>query len=557
MSNNLKLLQENVDKILTILSNEINIEGTILPPLDLDGFDFPTLNMCTAILCITYDITFDNKELLIAPLSQPLINNAEILLKQIQSGGTGELVKYKQSSALTLSRRSFKNILWLIFGVMTIYITSMLLSYQFTESLKLQDSLAKIKYNSLKAQLGRSLQSPKLAELSEYAQLYQKYDSTVDSYEEIDFLNSQKLVLIEYVEQANEINGRLLLPPPDMNDQSTSQEDGLIGLDQIPGIWDGISLITGGTKNYVNTLLAPYKGEIEDWSELAAEQTAEIRDIEEKGSQLIASIQADYNKLQNVSSSSTETVATIGDIFGNMFNYMIGTTKVSQVSNIDGKIKVAHEIFKILPSVAGDLLHRVPNVPYEVGEIYNHYEKIVSQLYAAYALSLFINSILIGFFGWLINFIIGDESMSDQEKQQLLEEAAHNLSQISIEDIVRIVLSEGLTENQLQQVVIDITSNIIPVEAIQEQAKADLLRILQEPFIQQSFEEIIKFNKAVYRRSSIPIENQLIANFLGTIYTEVKTKSTAMVVYKPEGQQKTITYGGKKKKAKKSKKVEN
>jgi hypothetical protein len=77
MSNNLQLLQQNVDLVFTILSNEINIEGTILPPLDLNEFDFPTLNMCTAILCVTYDITFDNTELLIAPLSQPLIENPD------------------------------------------------------------------------------------------------------------------------------------------------------------------------------------------------------------------------------------------------------------------------------------------------------------------------------------------------------------------------------------------------------------------------------------------------------------------------------------------------
>jgi hypothetical protein len=554
MSSNLQILKDNVDMLFTILSNEINIEGQKLPPLDLDGFDFLTLNMCAAILCVSYNIKFSNNELLIAPLSQPLIENAEMLLKQIQTGGTGELVKYKQSSALTLSRRSFKNLLWLIFGVMTIYITTMLLSYKFTESLKLQDRLAKIKYNSLKQQLGRPINSPKLTELSELAKIYQEYDAT-DETNKIDLLTQQKYVLIEYVEQANEINGKLLLPPPGMEDESeVSSGDQLIGIDQIPSVWGSISIITRGTTSYIDTLLAPYKGELEEWQVLASRQTEEITDLQEKGSQLISSIKTDYEKLHNVSSSSTETVTTIGDIFGNLFDYMIGTTKVSQVSNIEGKIKVAHEIFKILPSVAGDLLHRVPNVPYEVIEIYNHYENVLNQIMAAYALSTLINSILIAFFGWLINYLIADETMSDEEKQQVLEDAVRNLSQISMGDVVTLVFGNNLTQNQLQQVVAGITTNIIPVHAIQEEAKADLFRILQEPIIQQSFEELIAFNKAINRRSSTARENQMIANFLETIYTDVQAKTTAMVVYKPP-EQGRIEYGGKKKRTKKTKKT--
>ena len=554
MSNNLQLLQQNVDLVFTILSNEINIEGTILPPLDLNEFDFPTLNMCTAILCVSYDLTFEDNQLLIAPLSQPLIENPEMLFNQGQNGGTGELVRYKTSSALTLSRKSFKNLLWLICGLMTLYITTMFLSYKYTDSLRLQDRLAKIKYSQLKAELERGIESPQLTALSQLTEIYLQYDDTDSG---IDFLSAQKAVLIEYVHEANQINGRLLLPPPGIIDESTeSQEDQLIGIDQIPSIWSSMTIITGGTATYVDNLLSPYQGELNEWKVLAANQKQQINQLQKLGQELVDKLEQDYQTLQDTSSSSSNTISAVGGVFSNIFDYMIGTTKVSQVSNIEGKLKVAHEILTILPSVGADLLFRVPNVPYQISAIYNHYENVLNNLLSAYAISGFVISILLAVFGWLINYLIPDESLSDEEKEQILEDAARNFSQLSIGDVVTLVLGKGLTENQLQQVVEQLAMSIIPVAAIQDRAKEELYLLLQEPIIQQSFEELIQFNKKINRRSSNATQNQMIGAFLNNILNEINTKSTAMVINRKENQPLSITnYGGKKKKTKKSKKA--
>jgi hypothetical protein len=435
---------------------------------------------------------------------------------------------------------------------MTLYITTMFLSYKYTDSLRLQDRLAKIKYSQLKAELERGIESPQLTALSQLTEIYLQYDDTDSG---IDFLSAQKAVLIEYVQEANQINGRLLLPPPGIIDESSeSQEDQLIGIDQIPSIWSSMTIITGGTATYVDNLLSPYQGELSEWKVLAANQKQQINQLQKLGQELVDKLEQDYQTLQDTSSSSSNTISAVGEVFSNMFDYMIGTTKVSQVSNIEGKLKVAHEILTILPSVGADLLFRVPNVPYQISAIYNHYENVLNNLLSAYAISGFVISILLAVFGWLINFLIPDESLSDEEKEQILEDAARNFSQLSMGDVVTLVLGKGLTENQLQQVVEQLAMSIIPVAAIQDRAKEELYLLLQEPIIQQSFQELIQFNQTINRRSSNATQNQMIGQFLNNILDEINTKSTAMVVSRQ--QPLSITnYGGKKKKTKKSKKA--
>ena len=552
--NNLQLLQENVDKILTILSNEISIEGTIISPLDLDEFDFPTLNMCIAILCVSYDLTFEDDQLLITPFSQPLIENPKILFNPIQNGGKGKLIRYKIFSTLILSRKSFKNLLWLIFGVLTLYITTMFLSYKYKDSLILQDKLAKIKYTSLKSELERGIESPQLTALSQLTEIYLQYDETDSG---IDFLSAQKAVLIEYVQEANQINGKLLLPPPGIIDKSNqSSGDQLIGIDQIPSIWSSMTLITKGTSSYVDNLLSPIKDELDELNKLATNQKQKIIQLQNLGTELINKIEKDYKTLKDTSSSSNNTINAIGGIFSNMFDYMIGTTKVSQVSNIEGKLKVAHEIFTILPSISNDLMLRFSNVPYKIGAIYNHYENILNSLLTAYAISGFIISILLAMFGWLINFLISDESLSDEEKQQLLEDAARNLSHLNMSDIITQVLGNELTQDQLEHIIEELVMSIIPVAAIQDRAKEELYLLLQEPIIQQSFQKIIQFNQKINTRSDTAKQNQLIGSFLNNVFDEINKKSTTMIVNKKKIQPPNKTnYGGKKKRTKKSKKA--
>jgi len=67
-----------------------------------------------------------------------------------------------------------------------------------------------------------------------------------------------------------------------MDDESSSQGDQLIGIDQIPSIWDSITIIRVGTTRYVDSLLMPYKGEISEWKELAADQAQEIKELTRK-----------------------------------------------------------------------------------------------------------------------------------------------------------------------------------------------------------------------------------------------------------------------------------
>jgi hypothetical protein len=430
----------------------------------------------------------------------------------------------------------------------------MFLSYKYKDSLILQDKLAKIKYTSLKAELERGIESPQLTALNQLTEIYLQYDETDDG---IDFLSAQKAVFIEYVKEANQINGRLLLPPPGIIDESNkSSGDQLIGIDQIPSIWSSMTLITKGTSSYVDNLLSPFKDELDELIESAANQKQKIIELQKLGTELINKIEQDYKTLKDTSSSSSNSIKAVEGIFSNMFDYMIGTTKVSQVSNIEGKLKVAHEIFAILPSISNDLIVRLPNIPYKIGEIYNHYENVLNSLLTAYAISSFIISILLAMFGWLINFLISDESLSDEEKQQLLEDAVRNLSQLSMEDVVTLVLGKGLTQDQLEHIIEELIMSVIPVTSQQEKAKEELYLLLQEPIIQQSFQKIIQFNQKINTRINIAKQNQMIGVFLNNVFNEINKKSTTMIVYKKKNQPHSITnYGGKKKRTKKSKKA--
>jgi len=541
---NVKRIQENVNTIITIVSNTLNIDGKILPPLDLAGFDLP---ICAAILSVTYEIKLEKNELSITHLKKPLRANLfKIGQLRQNGGGSGELVR--QKSTLVLSKRSFKHLLWLLFSLFTVYITTTFLSYTYLDSLRLQDRLAKVKYNQLKGELERGINSPKLTSLMKLTELYLQYD---DLETNDDFLSAQKAVLIQYIDHATEINGKLLLPPPppfSIDNTSKSSGDQLLDIDQIPSIWSSISILSKGTDSYVKSLLAPYKNEIQDWTELAERQTQQINQLQKLGNELVEKMNKDRLILEKKTSSSTEVMGAVNDIFSNMFDYMIGTTKVSQVSKMEGKLKVAHEIFAILPTVGSDLLFRVPNVPYQVGEIYGHYKNVLNLIISAYAFSGFISAILMIVFGWLINSLIKNETMSDEEKQQVLENAADKFSHMSMGDIVKHGLGKELTPVQVKEIANHLITNIIPVRSQQNTAKKELYQLLKEPIIQESSKKLktIKSSRGKNR-------SQIIEGFLSTIMGEIYSKSTTMVV---SNQRRTITNkGGQKPKRKTRKRV--
>lgn len=529
---NVKRIQENVNTIITIVSNTLNIDGQILPPLDLAGFDLP---ICAAILSVTYEIKLEKNELSITHLKKPLRANLFKIGQLRQNGGSGELVR--QKSTLVLSKRSFKKLLWLLFSLFTVYITTTFLSYTYLDSLRLQDRLAKVKYNQLKGELERGINSPKLTSLMKLTELYLQYDD--DSETNDDFLSAQKAVLIQYIDHATEINGKLLLPPPppfSIDNTSKSSGDQLLDINQIPSLWSSISILSKGTDSYAKSLLAPYKNEIQDWTELAERQTQQINQLQKMGNELVGKMNKDRQILEKKTSSSTEVMGAVNDIFSNMFDYMIGTTKVSQVSKMEGKLKVAHEIFAILPTVGSDLLFRVPNVPYHMGEIYGHYKNVLDLLMRAYAFSGFISAILMIVFGWLINSLIKNETMSDEEKQQVLEDAADKFSQMSMGDIVKHGLGKELTPVQVKEIANHLITSIIPVRSQQNTAKKELYQLLKDPIIQESSKKLktIKSSRGKNR-------SQIIEEFLSTIMGEIYSKSTTMVV---SNQRRTITNKG-------------
>ena len=539
---NVKRIQENVNTIITIVSNTLNIDGKILPPLDLGGFDLP---ICAAILSVTYEIKLEKNELSITHLKKPLRANLFKIGQIQQNGGSGELVH--QKSTLVLSKRSCKHLLWLLFSLFTVYITTTFLSYTYLDSLRLQDRLAKVKYNQLKGELERGINSPKLTSLMKLTELYLQYD---DLETNDDFLSAQKKVLIQYIDHATEINGKLLLPPPPFSIDNTSKSSGdqLLDIDQIPSIWSSISIVSKGTDSYVKSLLAPYKNEIQDWTELAERQTQQINQLQKLGNELVEKMNKDRLILEKKTSSSTEVMGAVNDIFSNMFDYMIGTTKVSQVSKMEGKLKVAHEIFAILPTVGSDLLFRVPNVPYQVGEIYGHYKNVLDLLMRAYALSGIISAILMIVFGWLINYLIKNETMSDEEKQQVLEDAANKFSHMSMGDIVKHGLGKELTPVQVKEIANHLITNIIPVRSQQNNAKKELYQLLKEPIIQEGSKKLKTIKNSRGKNRS-----QIIEEFLSTIMGEIYSKSTTMVV---SNQRRTITNkGGQKPKRKTRKRV--
>ena len=538
---NLKRIQENVNTIITIVSNTLNIDGKILPPLDLGGFDLP---ICAAILSVTYEIKLEKNELSITHLKKPLRANLfKIGQLRQNGGGSGELVR--QKSTLVLSKRSLKHLLWLLFSLFTVYITTTFLSYTYLDSLRLQDRLAKVKYNQLKDELERGINSPKLTSLMKLTELYLQYDELETN---DDFLSAQKKVLIQYIDHATEINGKLLLPPPPPIDNSSkSSGDQLLDIDQIPSIWSSVSILSKGTDSYVKSLLEPYKNEIQDWTELAERQTEQINELQELGNELVKKMKKDRLILEKKTSSSTEVMGAVNDIFSNMFDYMVGTTKVSQVSKIEGKLKVAHEIFRILPTVGSDLLFRVPNVPDQVGEIYGHYKNVLDLIIGAYAFSGFVLSILFTVFGWLINKLIKDETMLDEEKQQVLEDAVDKFSHMSMGDIVKHGLGKKLTPVQVKEVANHLITNIIP-KSQQNTAEKELYQLLKEPIIQEGSKKLktIKSSRGKNR-------SQIIEEFLSTIMGEINSKSTTMAV---SNQRRTITNkGGQKPKRKTRKRV--
>ena len=539
---NIKRILENVNTIITIVSTTLNIDGQILSPLDLGGFDLP---MCAAILSVTYEIKLEKNELSIIHLKKPLRANLYKIGQIRQNGGgSGELVR--QKSTLVLSKRSIKHLLWLLFSLFTVYITTTFLSYTYLDSLRLQDRLAKVKYNQLKGELERGINSPKLTSLMKLTELYLQYDELETN---DDFLSSQKAVLIQYIDHATEINGKLLLPPPppfSIDNTSKSSEDQLLDIDQIPSIWSSVSIIIEGTDSYVNSLLAPYKNEIQDWTELAERQTEQINQLQDLGNELVKKMKKDRLILEKKTSSSTEVMGAVNDIFSNMFDYMIGTTKVSQVSKMEGKLKVAHEIFDILPYVGSDLLFRVPNVPHQVGKIYGHYKNVLDLIIRAYAFSGFISAILCTVFGWLINKLIKDETMSDEEKQQVLEDAANKFSHMSMGDIVKHGLGKELTPVQVKEVANHLITNIIPVRSQQNTAKKELYQLLKEPIIQEGSKKL----KAI-KSSRGKNRSQIIEEFLSTIMGEIYSKSTTMVV---SNQRRTITNKGGQKPKRKTRK---
>ena len=540
---NLKRIQENVNTIITIVSNTLNIDGQILPPLNLGGFDLP---ICAAILSVTYEIKLEKNELSITHLEKPLRANLfKIGQLRQNGGGSGELVR--QKSTLALSKRSLKHLLWLLFSLFTVYITTTFLSYTYLDSLRLQDRLAKVKYNQLKDELERGINSPKLTSLMKLTELYLQYDELETN---DDFLSAQKKVLIQYIDNATKINGKLLLPPPppfSIDNTSKSSGDQLLDIDQIPSIWSSVSILSKGTDSYVKSLLAPYKNEIQDWTELAERQTEQINELQELGNELVKKMKKDRLILEKKTSSSTEVMGAVNDIFSNMFDYMVGTTKVSQVSKIEGKLKVAHEIFRILPTVGSDLLFRVPNVPHQVGEIYGHYKNVLDLIIGAYAFSGFVLSILFTVFGWLINKLIKDETMSDEEKQQVLEDAVDKFSHMSMGDIVKHGLGKKLTPVQVKEVANHLITNIIP-KSQQNTAEKELYQLLKEPIIQEGSKKLktIKSSRGKNR-------SQIIEEFLSTIMGEINSKSTTMAV---SNKRRTITNkGGKKPKRKTRKRV--
>ena len=538
---NVKRIQENVNTIITIVSNTLNIDGKILPPLDLAGFDLP---ICAAILSLTYEIKLEKNELSITHLKKPLRANLFKIGQLRQNGGSGELVR--QKSTLVLSKRSFKHLLWLLFSLFTVYITTTFLSYTYLDSLRLQDRLAKVKYNQLKDELERGINSPKLTSLMKLTELYLQYD---DSETNDDFLSAQKKVLIQYIDHATEINGKLLLPPPppfSIDNSSKSSGDQLLDIDQIPSIWSSISILSKGTDSYVKSLLAPYKNEIQDWTELAERQTQEIKQLQTLGNELVKKMNEDRLILETKTSSSTEVMGAVNDIFSNMFDYMIGTTKVSQVSKMEGKLKVAHEIFRILPTVGSDLLFRVPNVPYQMGEIYGHYKNVLDLLMRAYAFSGIISAILMIVFGWLIDYLIKNKTMSDEEKQQVLEDAANKFSHMSMGDIVKHGLGKELTPVQVKEVANHLITSIIPVRSQQTTAKKELYQLLKEPIIQESSKKLKTIKNSRGKNRS-----QIIEEFLSTIMGEIYSKSTTMVV---SNQRRTITNKGGQKPKRKTRK---
>ena len=527
---NVKRIQENVNTIITIVSTTLNIDGQILSPLDLGGFDLP---MCAAILSVTYEIKLEKNELSITHLKKPLRANLFKIGQLRQNGGSGELVR--QKSTLALSKRSFKHLLWLLFSLFTVYITTTFLSYTYLDSLRLQDRLAKVKYNQLKGELERGINSPKLTSLMKLTELYLQYD---DLETNDDFLSAQKAVLIQYIDHATEINGKLLLPPPPSPIDNTSRSSGdqLLDIDQIPSLWSSISILSKGTDSYVKSLLAPYKNEIQDWTEIAERQAQEINQLQNLGNELVGKMNKDRLILEKKTSSSTEVMGAVNDIFSNMFDYMVGTTKVSQVSKMEGKLKVAHEIFAILPTVGSDLLFRVPNVPYHVGEIYGHYKNVLDLIIRAHAFSWVVLSILFTVFGWLIDYLIKDETMSDEEKQEVLENAVDKFSHMSMGDIVKHGLGKELTPVQVKEIANHLITNIIPVRSQQNTAKKELYQLLKEPIIQESAKKLktIKSSRGKNR-------SQIIEEFLSTIMGEIYSKSTTMVV---SNKRRTITNKG-------------
>lgn len=525
---NLKRIQENVNTIITIVSNTLNIDGQILPPLDLGGFDLP---ICAAILSVTYEIKLEKNELSITHLKKPLRANLYKIGQLRQNGGgSGELVR--QKSTLVLSKRSIKHLLWLLFSLFTVYITTTFLSYTYLDSLRLQDRLAKVKYTQLKGELERGINSPKLTSLMKLTELYLQYDELETN---DDFLSAQKKVLIQYIDHATEINGKLLLPPPPPIDNSSkSSGEQLLDIDQIPSIWSSISILSKGTDSYVKSLLAPYKNEIQEWTELAERQTEQINQLQKLGNDLVEKMNEDRLILEKKTSSSTEVMGAVNDIFSNMFDYMIGTTKVSQVSKIEGKLKVAHEIFDILPYVGSDLLSRVPNVPHQVGKIYDHYKNVLNLIIGAYAFSGFISAILCTVFGWLINKLIKDETMSDEEKQQVLEDATNKFSHMNMGDIKH-GLGKELTPVQVKEVAKHLITSIIP-KSQRSTAKKELYQLLKEPIIQEGSKKLKTIKSSRGKKRS-----QIIEEFLSTIMGEIYSKSTTMEV---SNKRRTITNKG-------------
>jgi len=535
-----KKIQAGVDNIIHILTSEINVEGTILRPLDLNGFDFPTLKMCAAILCIRYEINIDSTNLVITLLPTDSIDDPERVLKLIQQGGNGgELVVKRKGGTIILSRRSFKKLLWLIMSILTLYITTMFLSYNYSDSWRRSQAIGDLNIKTLRGQLSAPIDTPNLGKLLSLADMYLEFDRP-DVQPDV-FESSEQGIMIEYIHRASTLP-TLFLPLPE--DETVTDND-----IPLPSVWQTFRVIKDGTNAYVNQLLEPYSTEIASMIEVSEQQKQAIEEILELGKRVTENLQKD---LESINAAADDPYEATGSFFSNMFGYITQTTKVSQKSNIEGKLQIAHEMFKILPIVAGELMYKVPNVPYQIGEIFNHYRQIITTIMLAYSMSGLINGILMGFFGWIISFIPDD--ISDEDADKLVNDAADKIKKLDMRQIIAAIYQRDLTKEQLETIITKLCDSIIPVERLAGEAKIEIATILREPSIQESLQSLIEFNKTIFSRSRSAEQNALIANFLQDILTAVSKKSTAMVVYRPP-EQRRIGFGGKKKRTKKPKKA--